>query len=84
MTGGHGITCGNPPCPFFAPAEVENGDGECRHRSPRAHRVRYDANCYISVWPPVISTEMFCGFHPALAALVRRGGEVLEDDNDPA
>lgn len=75
----HGITCAT--CLFYASAEVENGDGECRHRSPRAHRLRYDANAYCSVWPPVFSTEHFCGFHPALVALVRRGGEVLEDDN---
>lgn len=79
---GHGVTCGHPPCPFYAAAEVENGDGECRHQSPKAHRLRYDANSYCSVWPPVRSTEHFCGRHPALEALVRRAGEILENGDD--
>ena len=75
--GGRSITCNS--CIFFMPRAVANGDGECHHRSPKAHRLRYDANDYCSVWPPVTSTMDFCGFHPALAALVRRGGEVLEN-----
>jgi hypothetical protein len=44
--------------------------------------MRYDANEYCSVWPPVAGNVDFCGMHPALAALVRRGGEVLEDGDD--
>jgi hypothetical protein len=76
----HGVTCWS--CPYFMPVRVANGDGECRHRSPRAHRLRYDENSYVSVWPPVTSSVDVCGVHPALAALVRRGGEVLESGDD--
>jgi hypothetical protein len=74
----HGITCGAPLCPYFH-GDTE-GEGECRHRSPRAHRMRYDANDYISIWPPVLGNFHFCGIHPSLQALVRSGGVVEEDE----
>ena len=74
----HGITCGRPPCPYYH--GEPDGPGQCRHRSPRAHRLRYDANEYCSIWPPVDGTEDFCGWHPALVALVRRGGELLDNE----
>jgi hypothetical protein len=72
----HDITCAAPRCPYYHGDPA--GMGECRHRSPRAHRMRYDANDYCSVWPPVNGETDFCGEHPALAALVRRGGVLKE------
>lgn len=74
------ITCGSPRCPYYRGEFDELG--ECRHRSPRAHRLRYDANEYCSIWPPVRGDSDFCGAHPALIRLVLRGGEIMDNDND--
>ena len=74
----HGITCGTPPCPYYH--GDADGLGQCRHRSPRAHRLRWDANEYCSIWPPVHGGHDWCGYHPSLIALVRRSGELLDND----
>ena len=76
----HGITCAVPRCPYYQDAAGHMG--ECRRRSPIAHRTHYDRNEYCSVWPPVSGSDDFCGNHPALAALVRRGGVVEETNGD--